>query len=140
MVSNTSFTDQKSVNLQFKKHLEPASTRKATKRVISILDAVYKKVNVPEVIHKECSHLTPLQQSKLLGLLKRYKTFFDGTLGDWQTNPIKFNLQLGEKPYHGRMFPIPHIHKETLKKEVTRLVHLGVLKNNHHQNGHHLRL
>ena len=128
MVSNTSFTDQKSINAQFKEHLEPASTREATKRAIGILDAVYEKANLPEVIHEECSHLTLLQQSKLLGLLKRYETLFDGTLGDWQTNPVKFNLQLGAKPYHGRAFPIPHIHKETLKKEVTRLVNLGVLK------------
>ena len=30
-------------------------------------------------------------------------------------------------PYHGRAFPIPHIHLETLKKEVARLVKLGVL-------------
>ena len=125
---NTSFTDQKPINLQFKEHLEPASTREATKRAIGILNAVYEKVNLPKVIHKECSHLTPLQQSKLLGLLKRYETLFDGTLGDWQINPVKFNLQLGAKPYHGRVFPIPHIHKETLKKEVTRLVNLGVLK------------
>ena len=92
MVSNTSFMDQKSINLQFKEYFEPTSTREATKRAISILDAVYEKANLPEVIHEECSHLTPLQQSKLLGLLKRYKTLFDGTLGDWQTNPVKFNL------------------------------------------------
>ena len=87
-----------------------------------------QKANLPKVIHEECSHLTPQQQSKLLGLLKRYETLFDGTLGDWQTNPVKCNLQLGAKPYHGRAFPIPHIHQETLKKEVMRLVNSDVLK------------
>ena len=31
-------------------------------------------------------------------------------------------------PYHGKAFPVPHIHKETLKKEVERLEEIGVLK------------
>ena len=69
--------------MQFKEHLEPASTRKATTRAIGIRDAVYKKANLPKVIHEECGHLTPQEQSKLLGLLKRYETLFNETLGDW---------------------------------------------------------
>ena len=32
------------------------------------------------------------------------------------------------EPYHGRAFPVPHIHKETLKKEVDRLEELGVVQ------------
>ena len=51
----------------------------------------------------------------------------DGTFDDWKTEPIKFQLKPGTTPYHGRAFPIPHIHLETLKKEVARLVKLGVL-------------
>ena len=43
MVSNNSFADQKSIHLQFKKNLEPASMRKATTRAIGILGAVYEK-------------------------------------------------------------------------------------------------
>ena len=40
---------------------------------------------------------------------------------------MKFQLKPGTTLYHGRAFPIPHIHLETLKKEVPRLVKLGVL-------------
>ena len=32
------------------------------------------------------------------------------------------------KPYHAKAFPIPRIHEETLKREVERLVKIGVLK------------
>jgi hypothetical protein len=53
---------------------------------------------------------------------------FDGTLGDWKTKPVAFQLKEGVHPYHSRAFTIPMIHKETLIKEVDRLVKLGVLE------------
>ena len=34
----------------------------------------------------------------------------------------------GAKPYHAKSFPVPRVHYETLKREVERLVELGVLK------------
>ena len=45
-----------------------------------------------------------------------------------QTEPVSFCLQDYSKLYHGMAFPIPHVHLETLKKEVQRLVKLGVLR------------
>jgi hypothetical protein len=39
-----------------------------------------------------------------------------------------FELKSGATPYHSRAFPIPKVHKETILKEVRRLVELGVLK------------
>jgi len=39
------------------------------------------------------------------------------------------------EPLHGRAFLVSHIHLETLKKEVQRLVDLGELENKHYQNG-----
>ena len=43
-------------------------------------------------------------------------------------DPVRFNLNLGAKPYHGKVFSIPHAQKAVFKKEVERLVRLGVLK------------
>ena len=57
-----------------------------------------------------------------------YETLFDGTLGDWDTEPIHLQLKPGATPFRGRPFPIPRIHLETLKKEVARLEEIGVLK------------
>jgi hypothetical protein len=37
-------------------------------------------------------------------------------------------LKDGAKPYHGRLYPIPQIHKATLMKEIDRLMGIGVLK------------
>jgi hypothetical protein len=86
---------------------EPISTQTATKRVIEILDAKYDKADLPAIVNDSYSHLTPLQQEKLLSLLLEYESLFDGTLGDWDRPPISIELKEGAKPYHGRPYPIP---------------------------------
>jgi hypothetical protein len=53
---------------------------------------------------------------------------FDGTLGDWKPKPVSFQLKVGVSPYHGRAFPVPKVHKETIIKEVERLCQLGALE------------
>jgi hypothetical protein len=64
----------------------------------------------------------------LLELLTNYEPLFDGTLGAWKTTPVSFELKEGAKPYHGRAFPIPRVHKDTIMKEIKRLIELGVLE------------
>jgi hypothetical protein len=53
---------------------------------------------------------------------------FDGTLGDWKTKPVSFQLMEGISPYHSQAFPVPKIHKEIIIKEVEGLCTLGVLE------------
>ncbi len=53
---------------------------------------------------------------------------FDGTLGDWKTKPVSFQLKEGVSPYHGLAFPVPKIHKDIIMKEGERLCKLGVLE------------
>jgi hypothetical protein len=61
-------------------------------------------------------------------LLLEFESLFDGTLGDWNWPAISIELKKGAKPYHGRPYPIPQIHKATLMKEINRLVGIGVMK------------
>ena len=49
-------------------------------------------------------------------------------MGDFQTDPVRFDLKLGTKPYRGKAFLIPHAQKAVFKQEVERLMELGVLK------------
>ena len=107
---------------------EPASTKAATKRAVEILDAKYEKADLQAIVKDNCTHLNSTHQEKLLAILKSFEMLFDGTLGDWNTEPVSFELKEGMKPYHGRAFPVPKIHKDTLIKEVQRLVKLGVLE------------
>jgi hypothetical protein len=108
--------------------MEPQSTQEATKRVTWILDAKYKKADLQAIVRDNCKHLSANQQKKLLQLLKKYKSLIDGNLGDWKIKPVSFQLKEGVSPYHGRAFPVPKIHKETIIKKVERLCKLGVLE------------
>ena len=105
---------------------EPQSTLEATKCLIEILDAKYKKANLRVITKVDClNHLSATERNKLLKLLQEFEELFDGTLGDWDCNPVSLQLKEGAQPFHGRWFPIPKKHVETLKKEIQ---HLGVLK------------
>jgi hypothetical protein len=108
--------------------MEPQSTQDATKCVTWILDAKYKKVDLQSIVQDNCKHLSADHQKKLLQLLKRYESLFDGTLGDWKTKPVSFQLKEGVSPHHGQAFPVPKVHTETIIKEVERLCKLGVLE------------
>ena len=108
--------------------MEPQSTQDATKHVTWILDAKYQKADLLSIVRDNCKNLSANQQKKLLQLLTKYKLLFDGTLGDWKTKLVSFQLKEGVSPYHGRAFPVPKVHKETIIKEVERLCQLGVLE------------
>ena len=120
--------NRKQLNAIFQLATEPKTVRQATARVTKILDAHYEQANLAEVVEKHCSHLSKERRNKILQVLKQYEDLFDGTLGDFQTEPIHLELKEGTKPKHHRSFPVPKIHEETLKKELVRLCKIGVLK------------
>ncbi len=107
---------------------ESISTRSATKRVVEILDAKYEKADLPAIIRKNCSHLTANKREKLLSVLLKTKSLFDGTLGDWKLPHVSFELMEGMQPYHGRPYPILHKHEAVLMKEIKLLCDIGVLE------------
>ncbi len=127
-------------NLQFKHSIskafklnssfaqEPASTCNATKRVVEILGAKYDKADLPSIVKNNCVHLNTSHCNSLLVLLLKFEELFNGMLGDWKLPPVSFELKEGAKPYHGRQYTIPNIHKATLMKEIDCLILIGVLK------------
>jgi hypothetical protein len=70
--------------------IEPQSTQDATKCATRILDAKCQKADLQSIVTDKCKHLSSDQQKKLLQLLTKYKSLFDGTLGDWKTKPVSF--------------------------------------------------
>jgi hypothetical protein len=100
--------------LNFSFAQEPASTGKPTKCVVEILDAKYDKADLPSIVKNNCVHLSTSHSNSLLVMLLKFKELFDGMLGDWKLPPVSFELKEGAKPYHGRPYPIPKIHKATL--------------------------
>jgi len=108
--------------------MEPHSTAGATKRAVKILDAKYEAADLPSIVKEQCNHLNKNEQYKLLELLEEFAELFDGTLGEFNTEPVSLELKEGAKPYHGKAFPVPYVHLETLRKEVQRLCDIGVLE------------
>ena len=72
---------------------EPHSMQEVTEQVIHILDANYEKADLQSVVSTNCSHLSLQDQNKLLELLTEYEELFDGTLSDWNTEPVSFELK-----------------------------------------------
>jgi hypothetical protein len=95
---------------------------------VEILDAKYDKADIPGIVRDICKHLKPSERESLLTLLLKFESLFDGTIGNWNLPPVSFELNEGAKPFHGRPYSIPKIHKATLMKEIDRLVSIGVMK------------
>jgi hypothetical protein len=106
---------------------EPISTRSAAKSVVEILDGKYEKADLPAIIRENCSHLKVSDREKLLSVLLKFESLFDGTFGDWNLPPVSFELKESMKPYHGRPYPIPHKHRAIFMKEIRQLSNIGVL-------------
>jgi hypothetical protein len=107
--------------------MEPKSMPDANKSATWILDSKYNKADLQSIVKDYCKHLSANQQKKLLQLLMKYESLFDGTLGDWKPMPVSFQLKEGASPYHAQAFPVPKIHKDTLINKVEKLWKLGVL-------------
>ena len=115
------------VNAIIKGSAEPLITEQATERMVRILDSKYEKANLSKVV-AQTTHLSDIEKQKLYKLLVKYEDLFDGTLGEWKTEPVDFELVDDAKPHSQRHYPVPHLYKETFRKELERLVKLGVLE------------
>jgi hypothetical protein len=92
--------------------MELQSTQDATKRVTQILDATYQIAGLQSIVNGKCKHLSAVQQKKLLQLLTKYELLFDGTLGDWKTKPVSFQLK---EEYHPTMAKLSQCQNFTKK-------------------------
>jgi transposase InsO family protein len=93
-----------------------------------IMDSKYEKTDLLRVTQAQ-DHLTIEQREALHELLSKYEDLFQGQLGEWPGEELSVELTPDAVPYHcGRPIRIPHIHMKTLKKEVDRLVEIGVLE------------
>jgi hypothetical protein len=98
---------------------EPQSTLKATKYLIEILDAKNEIATIRAITDDEClNHLSAKENDKLLKLLQEFEELFNGSLGDWDCNPVSLQLKKGAQLCHVRLFPIPKKYVETLKKKI----------------------
>ena len=84
-----------------------------------ILDAKYEPAKLEEIAAMN-PELSPAQQVRLLKLLRKHSTLFDGTVGIWKNEQYKIKLKPDARPYHACAYSIPRVYKLTLKMEVDR--------------------
>ena len=52
---------------------------------------------------------------------------FDGTIGEWDTEPVNLELNTVYKLFRCKNYPVPIINKYDFLKELQQLVEIGVL-------------
>ena len=109
------------INIENKNREQITNYSQDARANVEILDANYIKPNI-ENIANEQQHLTLQERAQLLSIVHANIQAFQGKRGKWTGSPVSFEL----KPFCAKPFRIPHSLKETMKKEVTRLVEQGV--------------
>jgi hypothetical protein len=80
---------------------------------------------------KTCESLHVEEQHQLKTLLQKYEHLFDGTLGEFNMEPVSLQLMDPNcKPIHARAYTVPRSVEQQLQhiKEIVRLVEIGVLE------------
>ena len=95
--------------------------------VEKIVSAKYEPTAVEDIANHS-TNLNPEQKKKLSEFLSEFKDLFQGKLGCFRAKKVHIQLKEGHKPYHGKPFPVPHIHKDVVKNELNKLCKLNVLE------------
>ena len=104
----------------------PESVRMVSSRITTILDCEYAPADLPTIVDK-IKYLNLNEKKDLSTVLNKYKSLFDGTLGNFNVEPVDLELKEGAKPVQLRAFSVPHSRRTMFKNELNRLIKLGVL-------------
>ena len=105
---------------------KPAFTGDDTGILVRILESTYAKADLKQVSNNT-THLNAKERTKLIRLLGDFKDLFYGTLGNWDIDTVKLELNPGYIPFNSKYYLFPRINKETFCKELKRLVKIGLL-------------
>lgn len=82
----------------------------------------------PEEIAASCTHLTQSQRDDLAKLFSKFEKLFDGKLRKFTDEQIHLDVDPTVPPKRSRPYTVPHSQKELFRKELNRLVDIGVLE------------
>jgi hypothetical protein len=91
-----------------------------------IMNAKYGQISTNDVA-EQLTHLPADQQNDMKVLFRDFKKLFDGKLGIYSHWKFHIDLIPGANPKHSRPYPVSRIHLAAFKKELDRLVEIGVL-------------
>ena len=77
--------------------------------MVKILDSKDEKADIEQVVN--ASQLNAEERTFLLSLFEYFEDLFDGTLGDWATEPVDLELNPDSKAFNSRYCPVPRINR-----------------------------
>lgn len=108
-------------------HTDDPIIGEAEERQNRILDADYSKVNIPAMVAE--LDITESSKRKLRRTLEKFPELFGGGLGCLKNQaPATIKLKEGTRLYQGQYYNLPRAYEEAPKKEIERMVKIGVLK------------
>ena len=78
--------------------------------MVKTLNSTYVKEEIKQVANNT-TQMNDEEITLLLSLLEEFQDLFDGTLGDWATEPVKLQLKPYSKPFNSRYYLVPRIIK-----------------------------
>ena len=93
-----------------------------------MMDYNYSKVNIDAMVAD--FELNDSNKEQLKKTLRKFENgLFGGGLGEVKNcKPARIKLKPGASPYKGRYYNLPKAYEYTCKKEIRRMVNIGVLK------------
>jgi transposase InsO family protein len=93
----------------------------------TILDAKYDGAS-PEEVANQQRHLTPAQRDDIRKLVAKYPKLFSNELRLYPHRKIHLEIDPNAVPKHFRPYSVARTHMQVFKKEIDRLVEIGVLR------------
>jgi len=115
-------------SMLYSMHTDSPLLQEAEERQNKMLDADYSKVDINKMVNN--LEISDISKSKLYRTLRRFENgLFGGGLGRLKNmKPARIKLKPGAIPYKGRYYNLPKAYEAVAKKEIERLVSIGVLK------------
>ena len=95
--------------------------------VSTIKDSKYEAAD-PVKIADACKHLSMEQRLDLAELLAKFPILFNNELKVFTDEKIHLDIDPKVSPHRSRAYSVPQLHLATFKKELERLVSIGVLE------------
>ena len=106
-------------------HLDLLILKETEEQVKKILDSDYSKVDINEMVNGLDIHWDSKRELKKT--LKKFPTLFGGGLGELKGKKAMIKLKKGAKPYVRSFYHLPKAYKGPAKKEIERMVRMGIL-------------
>lgn len=87
----------------------------------------YEGADIEDVVDK-CRQLSKDQRQQLLKVLQKYPRLFTPTLRKYPHEQIHLDVDQNAVPHRSRAYTVPHHQRAVFKKELDRLVEIGVLE------------